>query len=140
MKKSLKGQIVGGKDNYGIGNLTLGGVVRKWLHNMVFSMTNLATKKDEIFLDNYAGGKKEDVRPCLFSPGGILGKHTHKEKFFVSHQQVDMAGGKRIKVYDSTDCPLSTGGVGAHLTTDDIVICQDVSLEIGKNKTKWWRF
>jgi len=138
MIKSLRGLITGGKNNYGINFLTLGRIIKKWSHNMVFSISKAKSRKDEIFLDNFGGCKKEEIRPCLFTMGGILAKKYLDEKFLVTYLKIILPEGRRIFVYNSSDCPFTTEGIGAHLTTDSVIVCQDLLKKTGENKTKWF--
>jgi hypothetical protein len=73
-------------------------------------------------------GEVKDLRPCLLSLGGVVGKRKLTSVFIVKPILTNSGGNPlgEHKFYTSTDCFLSTGGIGRRLTTADVVICQEI--------------
>jgi len=123
-------------------DLSYGGAVGKRRIGPVSRWALTLRDRARVFVGTVAGtagydlraGRGMVARPGLLSFGRVVAKRRLTERFVVSYLPAVPACGK---LYVGTDCPLGTGGAGAHLTTADTVFCYQMDGRAGEPTTAW---
>jgi hypothetical protein len=137
--------------HFGTRLLALGKMSAKKQLTTVLGLWAIGQKnKKDLYISRYSAGGGYDLRPgrgnvsrrSFFSCGGALGKRslvTRARGMFlpgaiVGFEEMD------ARFYNTTDCPLTTGGIGERLTTADTVTVCEVPGTSAEPHTLWREF
>jgi len=101
--------------------------------------------KQDVFVRTASGGSGTEfipgrgtvTRPCVMSFRGILAKRRVRNDFTITPVRSVLPAKLGTQVLTTTDCPLSTGGIGKNLNTDQPVFITVINGNAGERKTAW---
>lgn len=124
-------------------------ILARWLVGRPVFFTGLRQRnKTDIYVKDDTGGKAWEfipgrgrvMRPCLLSLSGVLAKRRVGEEFTVTPVRSVLPSKLGTQVLTTTDCPLSTGGIGKYLNTSAPVFVSVIKGSAGDARSAWEEF
>lgn len=99
----------------------------------------------DVYVRTFSGGSGTEfipgrgtvLRPCVVGFRGVLAKRKVKKDFTVTPVRSLLPAKLGTQVLTTTGCPLSTGGVGKNISTDQLVFITIINGNAGDRKTAW---
>lgn len=118
------------------------------IRQAVNALTLLVHNKQDVYVRDEKGGSWFDFvpgqgrirRPCLVGFRGVLALSPIRDDFIVTPIRSVLPAKLGTQVWTTTDCPMSTDGIGRYLYTDQAVFITIIKGVAGTRRSAWKEF